>query len=66
MYVMSSPDRSPKERAVEMEDFQDAVDRVIGGLEKRTRSFHRKKKIIAFHEAGHAICGWYLEHAYPL
>jgi len=42
------------------------VDRVIGGLEKRKDISPEEKKIIAFHEAGHAICGWYLEHAYPL
>jgi cell division protease FtsH len=53
--------------AVEMEDFQDAVDRVIGGLEKKNKIISpEEKKIIAYHEAGHAICGWYLEHAYPL
>lgn len=53
--------------AVEMADFQDAVDRVIGGLEKKNKIISPdEKKIIAFHEAGHAICGWYLEHAYPL
>src|ERR1051325_1739249 len=53
--------------AVEMEDFQDAVDRVIGGLEKKNKiTSPEEKKIIAYHEAGHAICGWYLEHAYPL
>ena len=50
-----------------MEDFQDAVDRVIGGLEKKSKIISPdEKKIIAYHEAGHAICGWYLEHAYPL
>lgn len=53
--------------AVEMEDFQDAVDRVIGGLEKKNKIISPdEKRIIAYHEAGHAICGWYLEHAYPL
>jgi AFG3 family protein len=53
--------------AVEMEDFQDAVDRVIGGLEKKNKIIApAEKRIIAYHEAGHAICGWYLEHAYPL
>ena len=52
---------------VEMEDFQDAVDRVIGGLEKKNKIISPdEKKIIAYHEAGHAICGWFLEHAYPL
>ena len=50
-----------------MSDFQDAVDRVIGGLEKKNKIISpEEKKIIAYHEAGHAICGWFLEHAYPL
>jgi AFG3 family protein len=53
--------------AVDMSDFQDAIDRVIGGLEKRNKLISpEEKEIIAYHEAGHAICGWYLEHAYPL
>jgi AFG3 family protein len=53
--------------SVEMDDFQDAVDRVIGGLEKKNKIISpEEKKVIAYHEAGHAICGWYLEHAYPL
>lgn len=52
---------------VEMDDFQDAIDRVIGGLEKKNKIISPdEKEIIAYHEAGHAICGWYLEHAYPL
>jgi AFG3 family protein len=54
-------------QSVEMADFQDAVDRVIGGLEKKNKIIlPEEKKIIAFHEAGHAVCGWYFEHAYPL
>ncbi|HEY0354590.1 MAG TPA: ATP-dependent zinc metalloprotease FtsH [Flavisolibacter sp.] len=54
-------------QAVDMSDFQDAVDRVIGGLEKKNKIISPdEKKIIAYHEAGHAICGWFLEHAYPL
>jgi AFG3 family protein len=53
--------------AVDMTDFQDAIDRVIGGLEKKNKIIlPEEKEIIAYHEAGHAICGWYLEHAYPL
>ncbi len=53
--------------AVDMSDFQDAIDRVIGGLEKKNKIiFPEEKEIIAYHEAGHAICGWFLEHAYPL
>lgn len=54
-------------KAVEMQDFQDAVDRVIGGLEKKNKIISpNEKEIIAYHEAGHAICGWYLENAHPL
>ena len=53
--------------AVDMSDFQDAIDRVIGGLEKKNKIIAPyEKEIIAYHEAGHAICGWFLEHAYPL
>ncbi|MET0394842.1 MAG: ATP-dependent zinc metalloprotease FtsH [Chitinophagaceae bacterium] len=53
--------------AVDMSDFQDAVDRVIGGLEKKNKIISpEEKKVIAYHEAGHAVCGWFLEHAYPL
>jgi AFG3 family protein len=53
--------------AVDMTDFQDAVDRVIGGLEKKNKIISPdEKRIIAYHEAGHAVCGWFLEHAYPL
>lgn len=52
---------------VEMQDFQDAVDRVIGGLEKKNKIISpEEKKIVAYHEAGHAIVGWFLEHADPL
>jgi len=53
--------------AVGMIDFQDAIDRVIGGLEKKSKIISpEEKKIIAYHEAGHAVAGWYLEHADPL
>lgn len=53
--------------SVDFKDFQDAIDRVIGGLEKKNKIISpEEKKIIAYHEAGHAICGWFLEHAYPL
>ncbi|MDB5226058.1 MAG: ATP-dependent metalloprotease FtsH [Bacteroidota bacterium] len=52
---------------VEIDDFNDAIDRSIGGLEKKNKIISpHEKEIIAFHEAGHAICGWYLEHAHPL
>ncbi|MBP3943410.1 ATP-dependent zinc metalloprotease FtsH [Sphingobacteriaceae bacterium WQ 2009] len=53
--------------AIDMQDFQDAVDRVIGGLEKKNKIISpEEKKIVAYHEAGHAIAGWFLEHADPL
>jgi AFG3 family protein len=53
--------------AVDMQDFQDAIDRVIGGLEKKNKIISpEEKRIVAYHEAGHAIAGWYLEHADPL
>ncbi|MDQ3072500.1 MAG: ATP-dependent zinc metalloprotease FtsH [Bacteroidota bacterium] len=52
---------------VEMQDFQDAIDRVIGGLEKKNKIISPdEKRIVAYHEAGHAIAGWFLEHAAPL
>lgn len=52
---------------VEMQDFQDAVDRVIGGLEKKNKIISpEEKEIVAFHEAGHAVAGWFLEYADPL
>ncbi len=52
---------------VEMKDFQDAIDRVIGGLEKKNKIISaEEKRIVAYHEAGHAIVGWFLEHTHPL
>jgi len=54
-------------KEIDLKDFQDAIDRVIGGLERRNRIISpEEKKVIAYHEAGHAVCGWYLEHAHPL
>ena len=53
--------------SIEMGDFQDAIDRVIGGLEKKNKIISpEEKRIVAYHEAGHAVAGWYLEHADPL
>ncbi|MDQ3395217.1 MAG: AAA family ATPase, partial [Bacteroidota bacterium] len=53
--------------AVDLQDFQDAIDRVIGGLEKKNKIISpEEKKIVAYHEAGHAVAGWFLEHADPL
>jgi cell division protease FtsH len=52
---------------IDMKDFDDAVDRVIGGLEKKNKLISpEEKKVIAYHEAGHAVCGWFLEYAMPL
>ena len=52
---------------VDLDDFHYALDRVIGGLEKRNKLISpEEKEIISHHEAGHAICGWFLEHASPL
>ncbi|OJJ18785.1 peptidase M41 [marine bacterium AO1-C] len=54
-------------KSVDMQDFQDAIDRVIGGLEKKNKLISpSEKKIVAYHEAGHAVSGWFLEHADPL
>ncbi|WP_085535780.1 ATP-dependent zinc metalloprotease FtsH [Massilibacteroides vaginae] len=52
---------------VQKEDFMSAVDRIVGGLEKRTKiTTAEERKSIAFHEAGHATLSWLLEHANPL
>jgi cell division protease FtsH len=53
--------------AVDMQDFQDAIDRIIGGLEKKNKIISPEEKlIIAYHESGHAISGWFLEGVDPL
>ncbi|WP_340113430.1 ATP-dependent zinc metalloprotease FtsH [Maribellus mangrovi] len=53
--------------SVTKQDFLDAVDRIIGGLEKKNKIISQEeKKTIAFHEAGHATISWLLEHAHPL
>lgn len=52
---------------VEKQDFLDAVDRIVGGLEKKSKIITpEEKKTIAYHEAGHATVSWLLEHAHPL
>ncbi len=54
-------------KAVSKQDFLDAVDRIIGGLERKNKIIsEEEKKTIAFHEAGHATVSWLLEHASPL
>lgn len=56
-----------KKNAVGKQDFLDAVDRIIGGLEKKTKIMTtHEKHTIALHEAGHATLSWFLEHANPL
>ena len=54
-------------KKVDKQDFLDAVDRIVGGLEKKNKIITAsEKKAIAFHEAGHATVSWLLEHAHPL
>ena len=54
-------------KAIDKQDFLDAIDRIIGGLEKKTKVLTQKEKeAIAIHEAGHATISWFLEHANPL
>jgi cell division protease FtsH len=54
-------------KSVEKQDFLDAVDRIVGGLEKKNKIITpEEKKTVAFHEAGHATVSWLVEHAAPL
>eukprot|EP00823_Brevimastigomonas_motovehiculus_P009891 TRINITY_DN973_c0_g1_i1.p1 TRINITY_DN973_c0_g1~~TRINITY_DN973_c0_g1_i1.p1 ORF type:complete len:890 (+),score=244.77 TRINITY_DN973_c0_g1_i1:88-2670(+) len=54
-------------KAIELIDFEAAVDRIIGGLEKKTKVMTvQERKLVAYHEAGHAVCGWFFEHATPV
>ena len=52
--------------SVTMEDFEKATDRIVGGLESNKIMSDDEKSIVAHHEAGHAVAGWFLEHADPL
>jgi len=53
--------------AIEEIDFDTAIERVLVGLERKSRVLGKdEKKTVAYHEAGHAVCGWFLEHADPL
>ena len=53
--------------SVEMKDFEVAIDRVIGGLEKKNKVISKEeRRTVAYHEAGHAVVGWFLKHAEPL
>ncbi|MFC2150928.1 ATP-dependent zinc metalloprotease FtsH [Bacteroidota bacterium] len=54
-------------KVVERQDFLDAVDRIVGGMERKTKIITKEeKRTIAYHEAGHATVSWLLEHAHPL
>ena len=54
-------------KVIEKQDFLDAIDRIVGGLEKRNKIISQhEKKVIAYHESGHAAVSWLLEHAHPL
>ena len=56
-----------KKKSVGKQDFLDAIDRIVGGLEKKSKVMtHKEKETIAIHEAGHATISWFLEHANPL
>ncbi|SCU94708.1 LADA_0G10528g1_1 [Lachancea dasiensis] len=53
--------------SVKLNHFEQAIERVIGGVERKSKLLSpEEKKIVAYHEAGHAVCGWYLEYADPL
>ncbi|KAG5417020.1 YTA12 [Candida metapsilosis] len=53
--------------SVTLRHFELAIERVIGGVEKKSKLLNpEEQRIVAFHEAGHAICGWFLKHAHPL
>lgn len=54
-------------KSIDKQDFLDAVDRIVGGLEKRSKVFSEEEKtLVAFHEAGHATVSWFLKYADPL
>jgi len=55
-----------KGQTVNLEDFEKATDRIIGGLESNKIMSKEERSIVAHHEAGHAVAGWFLEHADPL
>ena len=57
--------RNNKEH-VDSESFESAADRIIAGLETRRMLSEKERKIVAYHEAGHAVVGWFLEHSSPL
>jgi cell division protease FtsH len=53
--------------SIKMKDFDQAIDRVIGGLEKKSKVMSPEEKtIVAYHESGHAVVGWFLENTDPV
>lgn len=53
--------------SVKLKDFEQAIERVMGGVERKSKLLlPEEKQVVAYHEAGHAICGWYLKYADPL
>ncbi|CAI4035564.1 hypothetical protein SMKI_13G2140 [Saccharomyces mikatae IFO 1815] len=55
------------ENSVKLNHFEQAIERVIGGVERKSKLLSpEEKKVVAYHEAGHAVCGWYLKYADPL
>lgn len=56
-----------KRESIVMKNFESAIERVVAGMEKKTNVLQpEEKKTVAFHEAGHAVAGWFLQHADPL
>jgi AFG3 family protein len=53
-------------KQVTMKEFEQATERVIGGLERKSIMTTAERRTVAYHEAGHAVAGWFLEHASPL
>ncbi len=54
-------------QSIQQIHFEQAIERVVAGLEKKTQVLQpEEKKTVAYHEAGHAVAGWFLEHADPL
>ena len=53
--------------SIELRHFEQAIERVVAGMEKKSNVLQpEEKKTVAYHEAGHAVAGWFLEHADPL
>ena len=53
-------------KSVSLKEFEDATERVIAGIEKKMPQSEQERKTVAYHEAGHAVAGWFLENSSPL